>query len=169
VLAVAMCAALVGCGRQPDPSPQAPGPVEQPVPATEQVDRVMTVWRTGILNRDPDSVDSCDQIFRGRPATFTPALVASAKNDADDRVRAFSARVLGKLRDPALLPVFRELLADRNQFVRGNAAWAMGQLPGPETITELQRLQRVDPTPHVQKAAAQALHSATAGREANRR
>jgi hypothetical protein len=165
-----MSAALVGCGRRSEPSPAQSAPEGQPaqaeddVPVARQVDSVMTLWRTAIQDRDADSVQSCDQIFRTYPARFTPALVASAKSDGDDRIRAFSTRVLGKLQDAALLPVFRDLLADSNQYVRGNAAWALGQLSASEAASDLQRLQNADPAPEVRKAAAEALARASAGR-----
>ena len=36
--------------------------------------------------------------------------------------------MLGKLKDPALAGLYKELLADKSPFVRQNAAWALGEL-----------------------------------------
>jgi hypothetical protein len=168
---LAVSAAFVGCGRQSEPSPSQSAPPASPSPAAGdvtaagQVDSVMTLWRTAIQDHDADSVQSCDQLFRNHPASFTPALIASARNDSNDRVRAFSTRVLGKRQDPALAPVFRELLADSSKYVRGNAAWALGQLPGAGAVSDLQGLQKTDPAPEVRKATTEAaLERASAGR-----
>jgi hypothetical protein len=129
-IALAVGAALIGCGQKSDPAPAAPAPAPvEPIKVTaEQVDNVMRLWRTAILNRDPEGVQTCDLAFMERPAEFLPALVNSARTDGDERVRAFSTRVLGKLRNHDLTPVFRELAEDRQQHVRANAVWALEQL-----------------------------------------
>ena len=101
---------------------------QQDVPREEQVANIMNLWRSSILARDVEGVGSCDRIFGDQRALFTPPLVKSARSDPDERVRAFSTRVLGKFRDRALVPIFRELLADRSGFVRRNAAWALGEM-----------------------------------------
>lgn len=135
-----------------------PGHLPVPeVPPEVQVANVMQLWRTAIQSRDAESVLSCDQIFREQPAIFTQALVTSARTDSEDRVRAFSTRVLGKFKDPALVPIFRELLADKSPFVRGNAAWALGLLRSHDATAELERLKRADPDGKVRQAATQAL------------
>jgi hypothetical protein len=100
----------------------------QDVPREEQVSNVMNLWRSSILARDIEAVGNCDRIFSDQRAVFTPPLVKSARSDADERVRAFSTRMLGKFRDPALVPLFRELIADPSTFVRSNAVWALGEL-----------------------------------------
>ena len=43
-------------------------------------------------------------------------------------MRAFSTRVLGKMKNVALVEDFQRLLADKSPFVRQNAAWALGEL-----------------------------------------
>lgn len=99
------------------------------VPSVEQqVENLMTAWRAGIVNKDADAVVAADAAFRHEPQKFRQALMTSAETDSDDRVRAFSTRVLGKLIDPACAPVFQRLLSDKSQYVRMNAAWGLGEL-----------------------------------------
>ena len=148
-------AGSAGLPRLHEPPSHLPVPVE--VPNEAQVTRVMELWRQGIQNRDQDIVLSCDQIFRERPAMFTEALLKSAQSDGEDRIRAFSTRVLGKFQNAALVPAFRRLLADHHAYVRSNAAWALGQLRSAEATPDLDRLRRTDPVGEVREAAAEAL------------
>ena len=50
------------------------------------------------------------------------------RKDANERVRAFSTRVLGKFKQVELAETFERLLEDGSPFVRQNAAWALGEL-----------------------------------------
>jgi hypothetical protein len=161
-----------GPGTGPGPPRLAAQPGHLPVPddsskvAPPPVDEIMNMWRRAILARNPDDVLACDAIFRQDPGRYLQALVTSARTDTEPRVRAFSARVLGKLQDPALVPLFRRMLADDSPYVRENGAWALGELRSREATDELGRLSRSDPAEDVRKAAATALAqiNATAGR-----
>ena len=88
----------------------------------------MNAWRGAIAHRDPDVVTKLDATFREQPDRYASALVDSARSDGDERVRAFSTRVLGKLGRAELAAVFSGLLADGSPYVRLNAAWALGEL-----------------------------------------
>jgi hypothetical protein len=119
------------------PEPLSPAVVE------EQVRQVMQRWRTSILNRNAEGVLDCDRTFYERPVEFGAALRASAESDDDERVRAFSTRMLGKLRDRASADLFAKLLKDPSVAVRGNAAWGLGRLgdaraPGPSPAASSQ-------------------------------
>jgi HEAT repeat protein len=125
----------------------------------------MTAWRGAIAHRDPDVVTKLDTTFREQPDQYTGALVESARSDGDERVRAFSTRVLGKLGRGELAPVFSALLADASPYVRLNAAWALGELSAAgkappatrATVASLKRLRRGDPDGDVRSAAQDAL------------
>lgn len=106
------------------PQSPPPGPGEH----VNEVAEVVGSWRNAILQRDPEAVTRLDLTFREAPDRYTPALVENATSDPEDRVRAFSTRVLGKLHRPALAEVFHKLLTDRSSHVRENAAWALGEL-----------------------------------------
>jgi hypothetical protein len=108
-------------------SPEAPTPPE-PVDIAAQVDKMIQRWRTAILQKDAEGVLDCDRIFHESPNEFGPALRRSAESDDDERVRAFSTRMLGKLRDGGSADLFAKLLKDPSAAVRGNAAWGLEQL-----------------------------------------
>jgi hypothetical protein len=142
----------------PSPEPAVPLAPNEP-PVEKQIDAMMKAWREAILGRDPDMVMMCDRTFVGDPLTFTPALVKSAQSDSDQRVRAFSTRVLGKFVDPTLIEVFRGLLADPNPHVRENAVWALGELGerAGGLAGVLDKARRGDKAEQVRRAAAAAL------------
>ncbi|HEY0707130.1 MAG TPA: HEAT repeat domain-containing protein [Polyangia bacterium] len=125
----------------------------------------MNTWRTAIINKDAEPVVAIDQGFLDQPARFRDALIESAQTDAEPRVRAFSTRVLGKFKDPTVAPAFTRLLGNPSEYVRGNAAWALGELHhasgGREAarpaLKILRRLQREDPSIQVRAAAALAV------------
>jgi hypothetical protein len=187
VLAVAVGSVLFTVSRSPShpsvaPVPPAAGgfvvaPATAPVPAPapigpadQQVLSVMQAWRQAILVHDADTVLACDRSFLGDGPAFTPALVDSARADADERVRAFSTRVLGKLGDPKLAQVFRGLLEDPSAFVRENAAWALGELGRPGSVAggDLQKVKKHDKAEAVRRAAGEALDRIRGGAPARR-
>jgi hypothetical protein len=137
----------------PPPAPETPEQI------AAQVDRAMSRWRTGILMKDAPTVIQLDTTFRQLPARFRPPLAKSAETDENERVRAFSTRVLGKLKEPDEAPLFRRLLTDKSPYVRQNAAWALGELgaAGAPALAELQRASRSDPAGDVRAAAKAAL------------
>jgi hypothetical protein len=133
--------------------------------AKQQVETALAAWRQAILLKDADTVLALDRSFTGDPRRFAPALVKSAEEDQNERVRAFSTRVLGKLDAPALAELFQRLLDDKSPYVRQNAAWALGQLAGrtdgrqaaKPALAELRRVEVEDPAPDVRAAASHAL------------
>jgi hypothetical protein len=155
-------AGLPGFVAQPPEAAPAPAPA---VPEATRVANLMALWRQSIIVRDPEGVLACDRSFLDEPAVFLQALTESAQKDGEERVRAFSTRVLGKFTDPALAPTFLALLTDESPFVRGNAAWALGQL-SPELGREaLLKVQRQDRVASVRQSAAEALARLQAPRD----
>ena len=164
-----------GAPRMPGADPEAnsgpggggfPGPAFPADPATSpDVGTAMTAWRTAISTRDSDTVLTLDRVFAEDPARFGPALVGIAQTDGDERVRAFSTRVLGKLKDARRADLFARLLGDRSAYVRQNAAWALGELgtqpvgreAAQRATAELRRLAHNDAAPDVRTAAGGAL------------
>jgi hypothetical protein len=130
----------------------------------DQVDGAMAEWRRGILEKRSELVLSLDQAFSMLPGRYGPALVKLAETDQDERVRAFSTRVLGKMKNAALVEDFQRLLADKSPFVRQNAAWALGELttrPGGREAAEAAfdelRQAQDDPATEVRAAATNTL------------
>ncbi len=146
---------FAGAGAEPLPA----APPETPVMIAKQVEGVMGRWRTAILVKDAPSVVALDLTFRQMPDRYTAALAASAETDGNERVRAFSTRVLGKLKNATEAPLYQRLLADQSPYVRQNAAWALGEL-GPAAapaVAELQKASARDPANDVRAAARDAL------------
>jgi len=111
-----------------DVSNQAAGSPTAPPP-----DVTIASWRAAILAKDSEAVLALDRAFVERPAIYGDALATSARGDTDDRVRAFSTRVLGKTKDPRWAKLFEQLLGDKSPYVRENAAWALNELAAGQT------------------------------------
>lgn len=126
----------------------------------QQIQNVVEVWRQAIANKQAEQVLECDRIFQDAPTKFSEPLRYLAKNDHENRVRAFSTRVLGKFKDPANAELFRELLKDPNQYVRSNAAWGLSQLGGDSNLALVDEVRRHDREEYVRNVAAEALRGA---------
>ena len=123
----------------------------------------MTAWRIAILNKSPEQVESLDRAFAEHRASFIPALMESAGGDAEPRVRAFSTRVLGKLRATEARALMHRLLGDGSEYVRLNAAWVLGELADREAMVELERLERRDRSEMVRRSAHESLRRLNGG------
>jgi HEAT repeat protein len=143
----------------------APDRVASAEDVAREVESAMAAWRSAIGVRDADAVVRLDSTFQASPERYRDALVGSAGGDADERVRAFSTRVLGKLRQADLAETFRKLLQDASPFVRQNAAWALGELGAESTgraaaqraLAELRQAKKRDPAGDVRTAAVGAI------------
>jgi HEAT repeat protein len=138
---------------------ELPPPPETPEMIAKQVEGTMARWRMAILTKDAPSVIALDLTFRQMPDRYLAALATSAESDGNERVRAFSTRVLGKLKNGAEAPLYQRLLTDKSPYVRQNAAWALGEL-GPAAapaVAELQKASARDPANDVRAAAEAAL------------
>ncbi|HSZ83877.1 MAG TPA: HEAT repeat domain-containing protein [Polyangia bacterium] len=131
----------------------------------QQLHDAVDAWRQAILMRRSDAVLTLDRAFAVYPGRYGPELMTLAQSDPDERIRAFSTRVLGKIKNPELTDVFGRLLDDKSPFVRQNAAWALGELadrPGGRdaaqaAVADLERVQDTDPALPVRTAAGEAL------------
>jgi hypothetical protein len=139
----------------PPPPPRA----ETPDEVAHEVDAAMMRWRAAILNKDAQAVIGLDMDFKQRPDRYRAALEKSAQTDDNERVRAFSTRVIGKMRNPDEAALFKRLLADASPYVRQNAAWSLGELRegGSVAVAELRRVRTRDAAPAVRSAAKDAL------------
>ena len=139
--------------------PQPLPPPETPEQAAHQVDDAMMRWRAAILTKDAATVIALDQDFHQRPVRYRDALEKSARADENERVRAFSTRVLGKLKDAQEAELFKQLLADSSPYVRQNAAWGLGELggAGAVAVAELRHARNKDSAEAVRLAARDAL------------
>jgi hypothetical protein len=133
----------------------------------DQVGSAMVEWRQAIGEKRAERVLALDRAFSLLPGRYGPALAKVAESDDDERVRAFSTRVLGKMKNVALVDDFGRLLRDKSPFVRQNAAWALGELadrPGGKeaaevAFDELRHAQDADGATEVRAAATNALEA----------
>ena len=131
----------------------------------QEVETSLASWRQAILDKNAEVVQSLDRAFLSSPERYRSALEKSARSDTDERVRAFSTRVLGKQKNAAFAPLFETLLSDKSPFVRQNAAWALGELAvlddgrvaARRAVAELRLARAKDPAPDVRTAAKGAL------------
>lgn len=150
-------ASLPSVGSDPSPSAQSPS-VAPSQPASEQVASIIKSWHAAIVTENAETVETLDREFAARPEEFVAALIENAQGDPEERVRSFSTRVLGKLRRPESVEPLRHLLKDSSQYVRFNAAWALGELNDREAAPTLLRLERHDPSPMVRQSASASRH-----------
>jgi epoxyqueuosine reductase len=64
---------------------------------------------------------------------------------------------LGNIGDPVAIPALIEALGDAEPLVRGHAAWALGQLGGPQAHAALAAALVSDADPSVRAEVQQAL------------
>jgi hypothetical protein len=131
--------------------------IEAAVPA------LMKTWRLAITSKNADQVEALDRTFAEHPAAFVPELMSSASSDPEPPVRAFSTRVLGKLHAAESRALMLRLLEDPSEYVRFNAAWAIGELADRDAVAELQRLERHDRSEMVRRSARESLRRLTGG------
>ncbi|HVZ89138.1 MAG TPA: HEAT repeat domain-containing protein [Polyangia bacterium] len=138
--------------------PAFPPPPETPESIAQQVASEMDRWRSAIVNKDAGAVIALDMAFRQNADRYVDALAKSAESEPNERVRAFSTRVLGKMKRADLAPTFQKLLVDKSPYVRQNAAWALGELGGAAApaLAELRHAAR-DSAHDVRLAAQDAL------------
>jgi hypothetical protein len=131
----------------------------------EQLQGAITAWREAILHKDRDAVIALDRAFSLFPGRYGPEMVKLAEKDPEERIRAFSTRVLGKMRNVDLVDELQRLMTDKSPFVRQNAAWALGELavrPGGkqaalQAYDDLRQAEDADADQAVRRAAADAL------------
>jgi len=101
---VALTALLVGCTR---------GPIDASVAALDDEQRT---FLAGMMEEEDR-----------RPAAGDAELLASGISSTSPTIRRFAARGLGRLQDPAAIPLIAEALADDDSAVRAEAANGIAQ------------------------------------------
>ncbi|MEW6026723.1 MAG: HEAT repeat domain-containing protein [Planctomycetota bacterium] len=141
--------------------PKGPFPIDESVPEKERrAGRLFNLWRKAILTRNITQINQLETQVKGYGDNAIPFLRKLAKEDGNERVRAFSVRVLGRMNIPDLSTLFVELLRDdQSPFVRENSCWALGRLGNPEAIEILQKTADADQSTQVRKAATEAIES----------
>ncbi len=152
----------LGASLAPPPVPPT-WPEAIATPTSEQLAAIMKSWHAAIVTKNAETVEAIDRAFAERPDAFVTPLMESAAGDAEERVRSFSTRVLGKLRRPESAEVLRRLLSDGSAYVRFNAAWALGELGDRAAAPTLSRLERSDPAAIVRQSAGESRRKLEGG------
>jgi len=142
-----------------DSEPKGPFPVDDTVPAKErQIGRLFNIWRKAVLTKNITQINQLDSQIKGCGDEAIPFLTKLAKEDANERVRAFTVRMLGRMDIKELSSLFMELLKnDTSAFVRENSCWALGQMGNIDALETLQKTADSDPSDRVRKVAAEAI------------
>ena len=107
--------------------------------------RVETIQALGEIQKKPSLVSVCDYLndeniyvrayaaeALGKIGTidvsFTLLKLLPALDDPSPYVRAMMAAALGELQDARAIAPLREMLQDKDETVRGMAAWALGNI-----------------------------------------
>lgn len=106
-----------------------PPPADRPTldaPPALKLSPVAARWRKAVI------LGQREEVLKGvlalRQAKDGEQQLLSLARDNNARIRAYAFRELGRRRDPRLVPVFEEALADASPYVQENARWALGEL-----------------------------------------
>lgn len=130
------------------------------VPCDAEPESYIEKLMTALFSRDPSRVGVAVDVLSGwlhEKRALVP-LIHLTQTTQDVECLWMAAQGLGRLGDPAAVPVLIELLhdAERPYVARAAAARSLGQLGGDEALVALKRACS-DPRPSVAQAAAAAL------------
>ena len=147
--------------RETPEDPKGPFPTDATATEKErQIGRLFNIWRQAVRTRNISQINQLDSQIKGCGDEAIPFLTKLAKEDTNERVRAFAVRILGRQNKANLLGLFMELLKNATSaFVRENSCWSLGRLGNSESLDILQKAADSDPSEPVRKAAAQAIET----------
>jgi hypothetical protein len=147
--------------------PKGPFPTDDTVAAKErQTGRLFNIWRRSVLTKNISQINQLDSQIKACGDDAIPFLTKLAKEDGNERVRAFATRILGRMNNKELSALFTELLKnDTSAFVRENSCWALGRLGNTSALEILQKVADNDSSEPVRKAATQAIETIKASRK----
>ena len=141
--------------------PKGPFPINETVSEKErQVGRLFNIWRRAVLTRNISQINQLDSQIKACGDETIPFLTKLAREDGNERIRAFAVRILGRQNKADLAPLFTELLQnDTSAFVRENSCWSLGRLGNTSALEILQKAADSDASAPVRQAAAQAIET----------
>jgi hypothetical protein len=140
---------------------KGPFPIDDTVPDKErQIGRLFNIWRQSVLTKNIAQINQLDSQIKGCGDEAIPFLTKLAKEDGNERVRAFAVRILGRMNIADLSSMFIDLLKnDASAYVRENSCWALGRLGNAESLEILQKAADSDPSAQVRQAASEAINN----------
>ena len=141
--------------------PKGPFPMDNTVTEKErQTGRLFNIWRRAVLTRNISQINQLDSQIKACGDDAIPFLTKLAKEDANERIRAFATRILGRMNNKELSALFIELLKnDTSAFVRENSCWSLGRLGNTESLDILQKTADSDASAPVRQAATEAIET----------
>ena len=138
---------------------KGPFPTDNTVTEKErQIGRMFNIWRQSVLTRNIAQINQLDSQIKACGDEAIPFLRKLAKEDKNERVRAFAVRILGRQNKADLLGLFMELLKnDASAFVRENSCWSLGRLKNIDALDILQKVADSDSSEPVRQAAEEAI------------
>ncbi|HLD35926.1 MAG TPA: HEAT repeat domain-containing protein [Planctomycetota bacterium] len=145
--------------RETPEDPKGPFPTDATATEKErQIGRLFNIWRQSVLTRNITQINQLDSQIKGCGNEAIPFLTKLAKEDRNERVRAFATRILGRMNLSDLFSLFVELLKnDTSAFVRENSCWSLSRLGNIEALEILQKVADSDSSAQVRKAASEAI------------
>jgi hypothetical protein len=142
-----------GSGKTPEPAPQPPSP---PAPPPAPSDPLLRQWQIAIRQHDAKGVLNAQSVFHAREENYREPLVRMAKEDPEERVRAFCVAALGRMKVPPPEEFFTGRLGDPHEYPRTSALNALERIGTAACLPKLDLLAASDPAEAVRAAAAEA-------------
>ncbi len=127
-------------------------------PRSREIGVIMNAWREAVALKNIKLIEQLDLKIKGYGQEAVPFLRKSVLEDKDERIRAFAARILGRMRSSQLYDLFIDLLQkDTSELVRGNAAWSLQNLGDVRAVPILQAVAQTDKSEKVRQKARSAV------------
>jgi hypothetical protein len=138
------------------PRTSEPIPPLPPSPPELPSDPILRQWKQAIRQHDAKGVLNAQSAFHAREEDYREPLARLAKDDPEERVRAFSISVLGQLKSPPSEEFFVDRLADPSEYPRTSALNALERLGSASCLPAVERAASTDTAEGVRAAAARA-------------
>jgi hypothetical protein len=135
--------------------PALPNPPAAPAPPAPS-DPLLRQWQLAIRQHDAKGVLDAQSTFHARQEDYREPLVKMAKEDPEDRVRAFSIAALGRMKWPPPEEFFIDRLGDAHEYPRTSALNALERIGTAACLPKVDSLASSDPAEAVRAAAGEA-------------
>ncbi|MBI4834759.1 MAG: HEAT repeat domain-containing protein [Planctomycetes bacterium] len=133
---------------------------EETSPKERNIGKIINAWREAIVIKRIDDITRLTREIQGMGLEAIPFLSKLAKEDENERVRAFAVRSMGSMRSADLADLYVELLRkDQSEFVRENSIWALQVLGNPKYIPALEKAAEVDKSEKIRQLAKEAINT----------
>ncbi len=138
-----------------------PFPTGEETPEKERnIGRIINAWREAVVIKRIDDIKRLKLEILGIGSETIPFLTKLAREDENERVRAFATQALGTMRSADLADLYVELLQkDKSEFVRQDCIWALQELGNPKYIPVLEKTAQADESEKIRNLAREAINT----------